>query len=131
MLRTFCGTEDTSPKSNLKKGKKSSAGYQRTGCCWRKQILAIAISEGKGIEPLPLARARMTSYTAVRDLAVQRLSQPSHFSTTTASSGVVRISCQSGHIRKKRWRLTDEETHVRQELQYTRGNTFRLGWSND
>jgi hypothetical protein len=123
MLRTFCGTGHTSPKSNLTKEKNCPAKHQGPSCRWRKQILAIAISEGKGIEPLPLARARTTSYTAVRDLAV--------FSTTTASSGVVRISCQSGHIRKKRWRLTDEETHVRQELQYARGNTFRLGWSND
>ena len=55
---------------------------------------------------------------------------PLDYSTTT----VVNVVCclrQFGHIRKKRWRLTDEETHVRQELQYARGNTFRLGWSND
>jgi hypothetical protein len=35
-----------------------------------------------------------------------------HPSITTMVS-VVSVLCQSGHIGKKRWRLADEETHVR------------------
>src|SRR6476659_10012297 len=35
-----------------------------------------------------------------------------HYSTTTVVSVVCCLG-QFGHIRKKRWRLADEETHVR------------------
>src|SRR4029450_13637853 len=33
--------------------------------------------------------------------------------STTAMSGVICCLCQLGHVRKKRWRLTDKEAHVR------------------
>jgi hypothetical protein len=59
---------------------------------WRKRY-AYPDREGKGIEPSPSARAR--------------------FSTTTTRSDMVRVLRQLAHVRKERWRLTDEETHVR------------------
>jgi hypothetical protein len=89
-------------------------------------------SAGKGIEPLPVGQGAndATSRATVPDPSIKWLSQQLCFSTT-AVMGMVCVSCQSGHIRKKRWRLTNEKTHVRQEPQCTHGGAFRLSWPND
>ena len=54
---------------------------------------------------------------------------PLDYSTTT----VVNVVCclrQFGHIRKKRWRLADEETHVGEKLERTPGGVSRFGRPN-
>jgi hypothetical protein len=56
MLRAFCGTEDTSPKSNLTKEENLSRQTSENKLSLAEADLAIAIPKGKGIEPLPLAR---------------------------------------------------------------------------
>jgi hypothetical protein len=54
MLRAFCGTEDTSPKSDLTKEKKIvPPKHQRTSCPWRKENSAIAIPGARGLNPCP------------------------------------------------------------------------------
>src|SRR5438876_5191853 len=77
MLRTFCGTEDTSPKSNLTKEKKFCRQTSEN-----KRLLAvdlaIAISKTRGWNPCPEPGYR-TSHATVRDLAVKRLGQPLQF----------------------------------------------------
>jgi hypothetical protein len=48
MLRTFCGTQDTSPKSNLAKEKNLSAKHQRIVVRDRLGTL-VAIAKAKGL----------------------------------------------------------------------------------
>src|SRR6187399_3296912 len=53
-----------------------------------------------------------------------------YFSSSTVP-GVVCCLRQLGHVCKKRWRLPDEKTHGRKELQSTHGSVLRPGWAND
>jgi hypothetical protein len=77
MLRTFCGTKDTPPKSNLTKEKKFCRQTSE-----KKRLLAvdlaIVISKTRGWNPCPEPGYR-TSHATVRDLAVKRLGQPLQF----------------------------------------------------
>ena len=129
-LRTFCGTEHTSPKSNLTKEKKSSHRRSENTSRWRRSTSYLN-SEDKGVEPLPLTGASMTSNATVHELLVKRLSQELYFSTTTAGSDMVCVSGQLRHVRKEGGRLADEKSHVRQKLECTHSNALRLGWPND
>jgi hypothetical protein len=56
MLRSFYGSEDTSPKSNLAKEKESPRQTLENGLSQAEIAPANRDREGKGIEPLPLAR---------------------------------------------------------------------------
>ncbi len=49
MLRTFCGTEDTSPKSNLTKEKNLSRQTPENTPSLAEVDLAIAIPKAKGL----------------------------------------------------------------------------------
>lgn len=64
MLRTFCGTEDTSPKSNLAKGKKLSRQASRSGLRGRDKR-GYAIVKARGLDPcLELQANDVTRATA-------------------------------------------------------------------
>ena len=103
---------------------------KRTNCPLAQRDLAVAVPGARGLNPCPKPKG-YDSHATVHNRAGQCLSQPLHFSTTTASSGVVCKSCQFVHKGKERRGLADEEPHVCQELQSTHGNTFRFGRSND
>ena len=60
MLRSFYGLEDSSPKSNLAKEKESPRQTLENGLSQAEIAPANRDREGKGIEPLPLARTRTT-----------------------------------------------------------------------
>jgi hypothetical protein len=59
MLRTFCGTAHTSPKSDLTKEKNRPAKYQRIGPGGID--VAIAMATARGLNPCPGA------YNCTRD----------------------------------------------------------------
>jgi hypothetical protein len=131
MLRAFRGTRHTSPKSSLTKEKRLSRQTSKHELLLAETDLTIVIPKARGLDPRP-SPAAYPLHSTVPDLAVQLLSQPSHFSgPTTARSGVICLSCQFGHVRKKRWRLADKQPHVCQELQSAHRNALRLGRSND
>ena len=59
MLRTFCGTEDTSPKSNLRKEKNRPANPSEKRMSLAERDLAIASPKARGLNPCPwLGRER-------------------------------------------------------------------------
>ena len=53
MLRTFCGTGHTSPKSNLTKEKKLSRQILENDRSRAETDLAIAIPKARGLDPRP------------------------------------------------------------------------------
>src|SRR4029450_10085454 len=130
-LRTFCGTEDTSPKSSLTKEKKSSRRTSENKPSLAETDLAIAIPKARGLDP-HRSPGRISLYTGPSSWG-STLSQPLHFSAgpPAAGSGMVRVSCQLSHVCKKRRRLANEKPHVCQELQSAHRNALRLGRSND
>jgi hypothetical protein len=112
MLHNFRGTGDSSSKSILMKEKTFPPSIQRQAVDGRDRS-GYCDFEGKGIEPLPSARTRTrTSRPPVGDVAVRRLSQELHSSTTTVP-GVICFDCQLIQQGKEGWRLTDEEPHIR------------------
>jgi hypothetical protein len=64
MLRTFCGTEDTSSKSNSMKEKKLSRQLQRRGYRWRRQTWLSQL-RSQGDRTLALSRVRLQTRPSV------------------------------------------------------------------
>jgi len=69
MLRAFCGTEHTSPKSNLTKEKRLSAKNQRMKLLLAEADLAIAIPKARGLDP-HLSLAAYPLHATIPDHAV-------------------------------------------------------------
>ena len=73
-------------------------------------------SEGKGIEPLPWPGRERRDFTCDRLrpflLSGTQVIQQVHRSITTTPR-LVGCACQLGHVRKERWRLTNEKPHIR------------------
>ena len=56
---------------------------------------------------------------------------PSGASGLASAPGFIRILCQVAHDIKERRRLTDEESHSRQEIERTHGDTLRFCRTDD
>jgi hypothetical protein len=69
MLRAFCGTEDTSPKSDLTKEKKSSRRTSENELSLAERDLASAVAKAKGWNLRPLFLGGHHLIATVRDLA--------------------------------------------------------------